>query len=485
MFVWGPSEQAAFSKLRQELYTAPMLHHPRSDCEFILDTDASNFASGGVLSQVVDGVERVLAFASVALNNAQMNYCTTHRELLAVVIMTTRFRHYLLGRRFTLRTDHGSLRWLTQYKDIDGMLARWLTKLQEYDMNIVHRPGTQHGNADGLSRCHKCKNPECQGALNAETAEDSMSDTDYTPFDLVRDKKGSPEKENSMEFIKTHEKNETRASMLLSEKNLNSQSVNNAKQQASRKRVLTNSMEVGKSNENSKRRRRVIPRSYPDTGLEYLPNLGSRSLSIQTPKVLHTSVQAIEKSLDKLSWLGGYTTKQIKTAQRNDSALSPIITSLEQGQCPDKPRRFTFNEETQALACRWNQLRLLDGLLYRRAPSSDNQIIMQLILPAKLRAEVLHQLHDLRVVGHLGVQRTLARVQQRFYWPGCSLDVARWCAACPECAGRKGKPGAGRVPMSTLPVGAPFDRVALDILDTHKVTPRGNRYILVISVTRL
>ena len=106
--------------------------------------------------------------------------------------------------------------------------------------------------------------------------------------------------------------------------------------------------------------------------------------------------------------------------------------------------------------------------------------VMQLVLPAALRSEVLHQLHDLKVVGHLGIQRTVARVQQRFYWPGCSLDVARWCAACPQCCARKGKPGSGRVPM-TVKACAPFDRIAMDMLDTHRTTSKGNRYILVVS----
>ena len=110
--------------------------------KFILDTDASAFALGGILSQVVDGEEKVIAYSSKALSRPEVNYCATHRELLAMVRMAENFRHYL-------RTDHSSLRWLLHYHDADGMPARWLVKLQTHDFDIEHRPGLQHGNADG------------------------------------------------------------------------------------------------------------------------------------------------------------------------------------------------------------------------------------------------------------------------------------------------------------------------------------------------
>ena len=71
---------------------------------------------------------------------------------------THHFRPYLLGREFTLRTDHGSLVWLKNFKEPEGQLARWLEKLQEYDFIVMHRQGSRHGNADALSRipCKQC-----------------------------------------------------------------------------------------------------------------------------------------------------------------------------------------------------------------------------------------------------------------------------------------------------------------------------------------
>ena len=112
-----------------------------------------------VLSQVDDsGAERVICYASRSLSRQEQRYCVTRRELLAVVEFTQHFRHYLLGRKFILRTYHGSLVWLRNFKEPEGQLARWLERLEEYNFTVVHRKGSQHNNADALSRlpCRQC-----------------------------------------------------------------------------------------------------------------------------------------------------------------------------------------------------------------------------------------------------------------------------------------------------------------------------------------
>ena len=88
------------------------------------------------LSQVQNGVERVLAYGSKSLSSAQRRYCTTKRELLAVVQFVKHFHMYLWGRSFLLRTDHASLKWLINFKEPVGMLARWILVLDTYDFKI-------------------------------------------------------------------------------------------------------------------------------------------------------------------------------------------------------------------------------------------------------------------------------------------------------------------------------------------------------------
>ena len=72
--------------------------------------------------------------------------------MLAVIRFTRQFRHYLLGRQFTVRTDHSCLTWRLDFKEPQVQLARWMEKLSQYDMLIKLCPGKNHGNADGLSR---------------------------------------------------------------------------------------------------------------------------------------------------------------------------------------------------------------------------------------------------------------------------------------------------------------------------------------------
>ena len=151
-FLWLERHQEAFQNLKKALTSAPCLVYPMPEGEFILDTDASHNTIGAVLSQIQDGEVKVICYASHALLKPQRKYCTTRKELLAVVKFCRHFRHYLLGRRFTLRTDHNSLVWLMRFKHIEGQLARWLEELAQFDMEIIHRPGKFHGNADGMSR---------------------------------------------------------------------------------------------------------------------------------------------------------------------------------------------------------------------------------------------------------------------------------------------------------------------------------------------
>ena len=179
-FQWSGDCQAAFEVLKERLVSTPILAMPRDDGDYRLDTDASNFSIGGVLSQIQDGEERVIAYASRLLSGPEKNYCVTCRELLAVVFFTKYFRSYLLGHEFTIRTDHSALRWLKTTPEPIGQQARWLERLEEFTYHVEHRPGTKHGNADALSRrpCRQCRRKKHGSSYEAADEETLVKTVD-------------------------------------------------------------------------------------------------------------------------------------------------------------------------------------------------------------------------------------------------------------------------------------------------------------------
>ncbi|GBM35011.1 Retrovirus-related Pol polyprotein from transposon 297 [Araneus ventricosus] len=108
--------------------------------EFILDADSSNEGIGAVLSQKIGNEECVIAYFNNSLGKPERNY-VTRKELLDIVKSIEHFHHYLYGRKFLLRTDHASLRWLLNFREPEGQIARWIQRLQEYDFEIQHRKG--------------------------------------------------------------------------------------------------------------------------------------------------------------------------------------------------------------------------------------------------------------------------------------------------------------------------------------------------------
>lgn len=163
-FEWSKDCEKAFNSLKHLLPTTPILSSPSTNDMFILDTDASAYGVGAVLSQLQDGKKVIIAYGSKTLSRSQMGYCTTYRELLAVVTFVKQFRHYLYGQLFLLRTDHASLIWLKNFKEPEGLLVRYISLLETYYFTIEHRRRSHHGNTDGLSRRprKRCKRENCR-----------------------------------------------------------------------------------------------------------------------------------------------------------------------------------------------------------------------------------------------------------------------------------------------------------------------------------
>lgn len=151
-FEWTQAADKAFGELKLALISAPVLRNPDFGLPWTLQCDASDIGVGAVLSQNDADGEHAVAYFSMKLTDCQKNYTVSERECLAVVLACEKFRGYIEGFPVKVITDHASLLWLGNIKDMNGRLARWALKLQQYDLEFEHRKGKLHVVPDALSR---------------------------------------------------------------------------------------------------------------------------------------------------------------------------------------------------------------------------------------------------------------------------------------------------------------------------------------------
>ncbi|CAN6721058.1 unnamed protein product [Malus baccata var. baccata] len=151
-FVFDEVRLEAFKKLKTLLTTTPIIAAPNWSLPFELMCDASDYAVGSVLGQRKDKLPQVICYASQTLNDAQLNYATTEKELLAVVFALEKFRLYLVRAKVIVYTYHAALKYLLSKKDAKPRLIRWILLLQEFDLEIRDKKGSENVVADHLSR---------------------------------------------------------------------------------------------------------------------------------------------------------------------------------------------------------------------------------------------------------------------------------------------------------------------------------------------
>lgn len=174
----------AFNTLKEKLISAPIVVPPDWSLPFEIMCDASNSAVGVVLGQRVDKILRVIYYASLTLNSAQINYTTTEKELLAVVFSLDKFRSYILGSKVIVHSDHAALRHLLTKSQTKPRLIRWILLLQEFDVEIKDRKGCENVVADHLSRLPIDENVD----LSLEKG----VNCDYFPFENACEIDSSP-----------------------------------------------------------------------------------------------------------------------------------------------------------------------------------------------------------------------------------------------------------------------------------------------------
>ena len=167
-FNFDDSCKAAFEEIKTRLVQAPIMAAPEWDKGFEIMCDASDFAMGAVLGQRTNKIFRVIYYASRTFNEAQENYSTTEKEMLAIVFACEKFRPYILGSHVIVHTDHAAIKYLMTKKEAKPRLTRWVLLLQEFDLEIKDKKGCDNVIADHLSIVEKKQSKRGEGRINRE-----------------------------------------------------------------------------------------------------------------------------------------------------------------------------------------------------------------------------------------------------------------------------------------------------------------------------
>uniref|UniRef100_A0A669C557 Gypsy retrotransposon integrase-like protein 1 n=1 Tax=Oreochromis niloticus TaxID=8128 RepID=A0A669C557_ORENI len=194
----------------------------------------------------------------------------------------------------------------------------------------------------------------------------------------------------------------------------------------------------------------------------------------------HCSSLQVQSTAGDTEGLEAMDPQRLQHDQNQDPALSRVQCWIGAGQRPSWPEVSALDLETKALYSQWANLTSRNGLLYRRwqAPGGHREVF-QLLVPQQLRSRVLQLVHGVAGAGHFGVTKTLRRLRSRFYWPGCRQDVELHVHRCDACTAQKGPSQRSHAPLQQYQVGAPMERVGVDILGPFPTTDQGNRYVLV------
>ena len=167
------------------------------------------------------------------------------------------------------------------------------------------------------------------------------------------------------------------------------------------------------------------------------------------------------------------------TAQHNDPTVQQIVEALEASA--NRPHSTSWQQQPLLQYKQlWSQLKLIDGIVYRQYwPEPALHSVTVPILPTSLQKQALQQNHDVASAGHQGSFKTLRRLRQKAYWVNMTQDVDRYCRECTKCQQSKFT-APTRAPLTNVPIGRPWQMVAIDILEVP-VSLHDNRYLLVVQ----
>ena len=438
---WGKAQQEAFIDLLSAFEKAPLLRHFDPEKPIRLETDASKWALGGILSQLFDGRWHPIAFHSRQFKGPELNYGTPDQEMLAIVESFKHWRHYLEGSKYPVEvlTDHHNLQGFMRQPRLNGRQARWCYYLTPYDFVIKWRSGLTNP-ADAPSR-----RPDYMVPAGDEVFEDPSSGLLATLGAKIA---------RVQQMTIPHRR---RVLRYQDEECESPQDVDRRWQpgEASREmglRLLHNRNRVLRTQD-------VAQQRPQRTGHDWLLNEAPRGNGVEADHLLRlVKVQYLTRRRARAAVQAETPTQEPSTglrelvaaAQKEDAFCRRLVEDLKRDPSTRQSYRCTSN-----------------GLLLYKGE--------RLVVPNQrsLVHELLRLHHDAEIAGHWGIQKTLELLQRKFKWEGMRQDVEEYVQTCPVCQGIAAPRHKPYGKLEPLPQPSrPWKEISIDLITQLPISLR-------------
>ena len=431
----------------------------------MLDTDASTWGIGAVLSQRQPNEkgeleERPIAYASRLLLPRELNYCTRKRELLAIYEWVQYFQHYLAGEKFEVRTDHDSLKGVSNLAKLPGQFARWLEYLNNFSFEIKVRAGVEHANADFVSRLFGdcfCKTREI--FEQTESARDALRSEPIRDWDMF-EKCAREVAARRVRYPRTDIIKIADAAAL---KNVSESDLKDQMEVACKMPVGAREDTFNKLREEVRRARKA------DTSL----------VEITKPRPqLNVHTRPRSTMVLQPYW----TKEELKTAQTEDPDFKLLYKHKSEGLGkPDQTQISGLSAAGKAYMRDWSLIELKNELLYRYyEDATRSQAYYRLMIPHAFQQRIIEKSHEHGLACHQGYRRALANIKLRYDWHDMRNQIRVYTRACAVCQRKRSKNINTRSSMVGHLPGYKGERVNMDVCGPFVVTPLKNKYLLVI-----
>ena len=412
-FCWGAEQKRAFAILKKALTSAPVLAHPDPQRQWTVQTDASGFALGAVLSQKQDdGTMRPVAYWSHKLNSTARNYSASERELMAIVEATRHWRQYLHGspHPILLKSDHQPLVHLNQKEQLGRRLNRWMEELCDLTFEIGYVKGKDNDAADALSR---------RSDLEEE------GEAEIKPPVLQVKLLALPQV--------TASHNECRWQLRLLADSTTAGGTPRGRWHVDGDWMSPPSQSLAAAT-------RAATKSSEDAAVR------SSEHATDNKSSEDAAVRSSEHATDDKS------SEDAPSERESTLVVESLLGDARVAATHDPPYQQMLNGDEKH-----DGLQRRDGLVYSR----DGRVYIP--NNRRLRTRLLELAHD--AVGHFGRARTIERLSRHCTWIGLTKEVEDWCRSCGVCAANKSSNALPAGLLRPLPIpDSPWDSVGIDFV---------------------